>query len=493
MNSSADSKQISSKEILARTGISRATLNNYISLNLIPPPTIRRPEEPGGPTKIGYFPEWVLERIEEIRELKAAGVRMARIAAHFMGEAEETVEVPTEPIPDHRYRYVEELAFPAILVNRGWEIIWINKAAEALLFGKPLLETPLTTRQDIFELFVAMGVQNRFANWKDMLTALMRLARSDLAEEFFEYKERGHLHEEISRLWREADTLADGPIMQQKLVLKTFDVKTTHLTLFSASLREGTLLLFIPTNMQMDQILDLLMGKLGLVKDLIPKKIPDLTPLCILAGRLESDLHLRSTLPPSEYFELINQIILASHRCFKEHGGTPGRSFKEGVVCFFPSSPESPQSYLYQALLCAQDLQNLIGSLDRSWKYKQTWNNTLRMSIGIHSGNEWLGTIPSPLAFEFTVVGDTLTEAIKLSEFSQRGAIWASKRVVENLLPTDRERLEFGIRLGVYQERFVSPGIYSPVRDLLGQDELERRDLQEIGNLAVTEIVNVYP
>ena len=168
--------------------------------------------------------------------------------------------------------YLSLLAFPAILVNRGWEIIWINKAAEALLFGKPLLETPLTTRQDIFELFVAMGVQNRFANWKDMLTALMRLARSDLAEEFFEYKERGHLHEEISRLWREADTLADGPIMQQKLVLKTFDVKTTHLTLFSASLREGTLLLFIPTNMQIDQILDLLMGKLGLVKDLIPKR-----------------------------------------------------------------------------------------------------------------------------------------------------------------------------------------------------------------------------
>ena len=62
MNSSSDSKQISSKEILARTGISRATLNNYIGLNLIPPPTVRKPKEGGGPTKIGYFPEWVVDR-----------------------------------------------------------------------------------------------------------------------------------------------------------------------------------------------------------------------------------------------------------------------------------------------------------------------------------------------------------------------------------------------------------------------------------------------
>jgi hypothetical protein len=53
---------------MARTGISRATLNNYIGLNLIPPPTVRKPEEIGGPTKIGYFPEWVVNRIDRIRQ-----------------------------------------------------------------------------------------------------------------------------------------------------------------------------------------------------------------------------------------------------------------------------------------------------------------------------------------------------------------------------------------------------------------------------------------
>jgi len=117
----------------------------------------------------------------------------------------------------------------------------------------------------------------------------------------------------------------------------------------------------------------------------------------------------------------------------------------------------------------------------------------LRLSIGVHCGHEWAGTVPSALAFEFTVVGDTLMETIKLSEFSKRGAIWASKKVIENLSPSERERVEFGIRLGVYQERFVSPNIYSPVKELLSRDELERRGLLPISNLAVTEVINVFP
>jgi hypothetical protein len=135
----------------------------------------------------------------------------------------------------------------------------------------------------------------------------------------------------------------------------------------------------------------------------------------------------------------------------------------------------------------------MIGDLDRKWKYKQAWSNTLRLNIGVHCGHEWAGTVPSALAFEFTVVGDTLMETVKLSEFSKRGAIWASKEVIENLSPSDRKRVEFGIRLGVYQERFVSPNIYSPVKELLSRDELEGRGFLPISNLAVTEVVNVFP
>ena len=135
----------------------------------------------------------------------------------------------------------------------------------------------------------------------------------------------------------------------------------------------------------------------------------------------------------------------------------------------------------------------MAGDIDKRWKYKKVWKNTLQMNMGIHCGEEWLGTVPSSLAFEFTVLGESLVETIKLGEFAQGGSIWASKRVIENMWPEDRQRVEFGVWLGTGQERFMNPGIYSQVRELISVDELQRRALREISNLAVTEIINVHP
>jgi class 3 adenylate cyclase len=491
-----DSKAISSKELIAKTGISRATLNNYISLKLIPTPSVRKPEEPGGPTKIGYFPLWVVERIEKIQELKAAGMRMAAIANHFnKDEVEKTVE-ETKEVEDFAYQSIEKIVFPAILVNQRWEIIWINQMAEKVFFKEAVHEIPTAANRNILRLFLEKSLVRRFRNWKEILGVHLRLAKRDLTEDRVEQICRQVETcpiDELKLLWRESKPLRDRPITQQELVLQPFKGKTTRHTLFSSDFREGTLLLYTPLSMQLDQILNLLMGRERLVKALLSRRIPSLTSLCILSGRLESSLHLRTALPPHEYFDLINQVILTSHQCFKDYGGTPGRSIQEGVVCFFLSGPDAPREYLHSAIQCAQALKQMIVSLDKRWKYKKVWKNNLQLNMGIHCGEEWLGTIPSSLAFEFTVMGETLVETVNLSRFAQQGSIWASKKVIENMLPEDRQRVEFGVRLGTGREKFVSPGIYSQVRELISGDELQHRALGEISNLAVTEIINVHP
>lgn len=497
MNSASTAKMISSKEVLAGTGISRATLNNYISLNLIPPPTIGKPEEPGGPTKLGYFPQWVVERIGRIQQLKAEGVRMSEIGSYFRQEAEEPVGVEeAEEVGGVSLSYglIEQIVFPAILVDQRWEVIWINRQAEREFFHRRVKQIDSAEQRNLIRLFLASGLLMRFSNWEEILLAHLRLARRDMAEDVYERicsASPVHAAEELRRLWGEAEPLRDRPITQQRLVLRPFAGSAVGQTLFSCDFREGTLLLYSPASMQLEQILDLLMGREQLIKALLSRRIPSRTPLCVLAARLESALHLRTALPPHEYFDLLNQVILASYQCFKDHAGTPGRSFEETVVCFFLPSPESPQGYFHQALQCARAVQQMISAVDRRWQRQKNWNNQLRMNMGIHWGQEWLGTIPSSLAFEFTVMGETLAEAIKLSEFAQQGSIWASKAVIENLLPEDRQAVDFGIQLGADDRRFVSPGIYSQPPELLGYEELQRRGLQQISNLAVTEIINL--
>src|SRR3954468_15302539 len=73
-------QMLSSKEILERTGISRATLNNYISAGLVPRPDVLPPDpQDGGAPRIGYFPDDTIERIETIQRLKGEGWSLTRI------------------------------------------------------------------------------------------------------------------------------------------------------------------------------------------------------------------------------------------------------------------------------------------------------------------------------------------------------------------------------------------------------------------------------
>ena len=104
---------LSSKELLEKTGISRATLNNYVARGLLPRPVVARPEMRGSkqPRQLGYFPEEVVARIEQIQQWKREGLSMdeieLKLAAPATPEAgaARVVDAPTAPssaqIVDH--------------------------------------------------------------------------------------------------------------------------------------------------------------------------------------------------------------------------------------------------------------------------------------------------------------------------------------------------------------------------------------------------------
>ena len=78
---------LTSKEIIERTGISRATLNNYIASGLVARPQVLPPgPEHGAAPRIGYFPDDTIERVETIQRLKREGWSISRIAGHFAAQ-----------------------------------------------------------------------------------------------------------------------------------------------------------------------------------------------------------------------------------------------------------------------------------------------------------------------------------------------------------------------------------------------------------------------
>jgi class 3 adenylate cyclase len=81
MNENNDGRLISSIDILKKSGLSRATLNNYIKMGILPHPIVKRPD---GNTlsrakQIGYFPFTVLDTLDRIIQYKKRGLRMEEI------------------------------------------------------------------------------------------------------------------------------------------------------------------------------------------------------------------------------------------------------------------------------------------------------------------------------------------------------------------------------------------------------------------------------
>ncbi len=76
-----DERQISSIDILKKSGLSRATLNNYIKMGILPHPIVKRPDDNmvSKAKQMGYFPYSVLDTLEMIIQYKKGGLRMEEI------------------------------------------------------------------------------------------------------------------------------------------------------------------------------------------------------------------------------------------------------------------------------------------------------------------------------------------------------------------------------------------------------------------------------
>jgi len=128
-----DTSLITSKELLEQTGISRATLNNYIKDGIIPKPLVKGADNLNIRAKrIGYFPQDVLNRIEKIKRMKREGVSMETIIKEFSENIASNSD--SRPVSGGLNLSIDDIRSPAYLVNNNFEIEWINQEAEEKIF-----------------------------------------------------------------------------------------------------------------------------------------------------------------------------------------------------------------------------------------------------------------------------------------------------------------------------------------------------------------------
>lgn len=259
-----DQALISSKEILETTGISRATLNNYIKIGILPRPVVQRPKDTiRGVKKIGYFPREMLKRIETVKRLKKEGLSMEEIAGRFkrvpiIESKQEGVEskiwfqdrmVGLDERSDQIYSRevgvtLDYVSFPGYLLNYNFEIAWINHEAEVKVFRQPVSLIRDVESRNIFKLLFNWEFHSRVQNWRDLIGFHMSFVKSKYSKTWIEKLYAGISEREVillEEIYDRVSTSAKQSIKESSINLLMTDGTTESYRVYTVSFKEGIL------------------------------------------------------------------------------------------------------------------------------------------------------------------------------------------------------------------------------------------------------------
>lgn len=502
---------ISSKQLLVETGISRATLNNYIRRGVIPRPEIRTgAEATSGSARLGYFDDEVVNAVKQVQGMIKSGMSMDAVCEALAKSDNATqyktpVDVPVKS--EHTYRAdkpkagwapqnnlsIDVYESPAYMVNNQFELIWWNEAAvnemlpdcrslpgelEARAALKIILQGPIGS-QSSEEIELVIACHLIAANRRLNTEGLMDLSSGVAPDHRYR----------IDQLAKRVEKPSNDPVLCFPLQTSEMNGILGYQQLYASYFREGILFTYGRTD-QEDVLATVLTQRPKLIASLLRQRKPHITPMSVLVADLQESVSLCAELPAEEYFELINQIWQLSEPIFRKYQGTYGKHAGDGMLYYFLPQPDS--DFKLNAIKCALELQAMMREMTRRWQERKGWFNELHLNVGLHEGREWFGAVHAGSHVEFTVLGDTVNQASRISDYARNGSVWATKSMINQIPSLERKQIHFGVyREGDRGERRLVAQSYACIRSLQKSDVELNPKFREIEMLPITEILSI--
>jgi class 3 adenylate cyclase/DNA-binding transcriptional MerR regulator len=482
---------LTSKDIIERTGISRATLNNYIASGLVPRPQVLPPgPEDGAAPRIGYFPDDTVERVETIQRLKREGWSITRIAEHFAAQAAGAASPAlraTAPAPAPAADLARATApaaidadhplslgngrYPAYLVSDGFRLLWANDAARASSLS------PLAHRAG------AVG-SNVFGHLLDLPDPAIRDAVLRFHLEVA--KDRAHSTSEMFRdlpsaqvaqlqgLYQQARRPDAGMVTQVGIAASGAHPARQ---VYAVHFREAVLFAYAPGQAA---------GEGRPATPVAAASAPVSTPVAVLVATLQDASDLWVKLSAQEYFELLNEMWTTLDQVLRRHGGRSGRQPGEVLVWYF--LPQQGANHRWNALAAAHEVRDAMRQISLRWQARKGWDVELCMNAGVDEGQEWMGAVGAADQGRLQVLGEAADRAEQLSRCSRAGAILVTRGLLGKLPREDRQRLAYGV------PRFAGGSNESPVLFTfarLAQVAAPNPVPPRVADLAVCELVDL--
>lgn len=494
---------LNSKQLIEITGISRATLNNYVALGILPNPVVKTPTDEGGrATRLGYFEDDAIDCIKQVQELKKQGLSMAQIAEQVgtkpprpvthkagskalssVGEQGSLTDLSLDPS-------IDMFPGPAYMVNNNFELIWWNKQATESFFDcEDELPGDLESR-NLLKLLFGTSIAKDADQLRELLGPHIAAGKKRLNQQALIKIYSSMNHDQLSvikGLYDEVEPIGKEPMIHFPALLPGSDGDPQPCDLYVCFYREGILFTFSPVQLNDDFLLEFLSKRNHVINELLKKRKPYLTNVAVMVADVQNSTKICSELPAEEYFELINNIWQESEPIFRKYYGTYGKHAGDGMVYFFFPQPDC--DYKLNAIQCSLELQTMMKGITQKWQSKKGWFSDIYLNIGLNEGQEWFGSYHAGGHVEFTVLGETINYASRISDFARSGSVWATKNMLNQIASMTRKAILFGItRLTRGDETVFVTDTYASLGSLLDDSNRNNNKFRDIEMLPITEI-----
>jgi adenylate cyclase len=139
---------------------------------------------------------------------------------------------------------------------------------------------------------------------------------------------------------------------------------------------------------------------------------------------------LAATRAPTEVVAMLNRLFAVVVAVVEEEGGWVDKFEGDAALCVF-GAPGPLREHATRALRAARKIRERVD---------------IDVGIGVSSGTVVAGNIGSEARFEYTMIGDPVNEASRLTESAKArdGRVLASQRTVDRALPSEREHWAAG-------------------------------------------------
>jgi len=156
----------------------------------------------------------------------------------------------------------------------------------------------------------------------------------------------------------------------------------------------------------------------------------DRKEVTVLFSDIRNFTSITETRPADQLVQILNSYFTEMAQIIFANNGSLDKYIGDAIVAVFGSLIEVERP-VASAVQAAAEMMRRMPELNERWL--ETYGFSMEMGIGVTTGEVFLGNIGSPERMEFTVIGDTVNVASRLSGLAAGGQILLTRPALEQL------------------------------------------------------------